>query len=117
MQTFRRGAVLVPPGEITTEHLALLLDEHQHFLQARRTDPDLRGPWMQARIGRVALMLLLVLAAMRYTLLFQPRAVHNHARAAGLAGLMLAVLIAARVLHALGVSGLWAVTTLTIGAA
>lgn len=114
---FKRGTVLVSPGELSVEQLVLLAAENERFLAVRRSDPLLRRTWRQDQIGRALLAAFLTISLLAYAWAFQPRVLQIHTRAIGLAALVLGILTANVALFSATSSPLWMMMTVNVSAA
>lgn len=114
--TYARGSILVEPGAISEDRLALLRAEHEQFLKVRDSDPLLRARWMRERAGRAVLAVLVLLGFMIYVGAFQPRVVEMHTRGLALATLVLSVLAGVRLIDVLGAPTLWSISLIVVAA-
>lgn len=113
--TYDAGDVLVRPGVIDAEALALLREENDTYLQLRRTDPILRSHWRRETAGLVGLILIITVGLAGYSYRSRPKAVTRLSRAAALAGLLLAMLALDRyALAGIGASPVWGVAAVTM---
>ncbi len=115
---YQRGQVLVPSGTaLTPELLDLVQSEHERYLEARQSSPELYRAWVQRRIGQAGIVLLLVLGVAVYTSRYQAKLSTNATHCLSVAGLLLAVLLLARLLAASDVSRCWVLTPTVYAAA
>jgi putative nucleotidyltransferase with HDIG domain len=85
----REVLVLKTKGYLDANDWRLLRAEHQAYVAT------LTGAWWKSKIGVAATALLITVVLSLYVAAFQPRVVYNLARAAAIAGLLLAMLLLA----------------------
>ncbi|HMO27044.1 MAG TPA: hypothetical protein PKB10_12325, partial [Tepidisphaeraceae bacterium] len=86
----RANTTLVRRGDISQNEWRLLRAEHQAFRQQMTG-----GAWRE-HLGAVGIVLLLTIALCGYIARYQPRIIRNHARAVGVAALLVAMLLLAQ---------------------
>lgn len=86
-ESIKANMIMVRRGELTASDFSLLRDEQLAYLD------HLGGRVWWQRLGLIAVVLMVTAVMMGYIQAYQPRIIRNHARAAGLAGLMLAMLL------------------------
>lgn len=110
--------LLVKPGTLSAESLALLRIEHEKYLQRRATDAGLRAEWRNRNWGVAGVGFLVTVGLCLFTVKTQRRIIEKAPRAFALAGLLLLMLALDRlVLLPLGHSSIWAVSTVAMTAA
>jgi hypothetical protein len=117
--SFRAGDRLVKAGTIDGEALALLRAEHDEILRQRESNPDLRRGVVKERMGILGVVMLVTGGLAIFGYRSQPRAVTRTARAIGVAGLLLVMLLGDRfVLMGIGPaapgSPIWSVAGITM---
>lgn len=86
-------AVLVPTGSVITQpQWKLLAEEQRAFVKQLSL-----GKYLAGHAGMAGLLGVLTAALATYVGFYQPRIIRNHARALGIAGLMLSMLLLAQV--------------------
>ncbi|MGC4031504.1 MAG: HDIG domain-containing protein [Tepidisphaeraceae bacterium] len=85
-----RNSIFVEKGEIEQGEYVQLKAEHEAYLRSLGA-----GIWWQ-RLGLVASVIALTVVGSMYVTTYQPRIVRNHARAPGLASLMVSMLLLAQ---------------------
>ncbi len=116
--SFQMGDRLVKPGVLDGEMLALLKAEHEEYLKQRNVEPRLLAGWRKKKAGIFGMIALLTAGLAVYTYRCQPRIAQKPTRALALAGLLLVMLFADRlVLTSLGTSPIWSVAAVTMTAA
>jgi len=94
---FRARQVLLEPGLIDNEaKLALLKAEHEAYLTALRTDPDLWRRHLLEQVGLCGIVVALTVALAGYTYRYKRRVLQKYARTLGLAALVLAAVAVCR---------------------
>ncbi len=102
MDTYRAGdpIIPIPAGKLSVElgeqELPLLRAEHESFLRAQKTDPVLRRERLLTDIGMAVVVLLITLALVSYTVLYQARVLHRPVRVLGIVCLLLAMILLSR---------------------
>ncbi len=115
---YKQGDVLVAAGApITPEALAVLQREHESYMRARQTVPDLYRPWLYQRIGEAGVVLIITVGLGFYIRRFRPKVARHPTRTLSLAVLMLMMLLFTRAMSYQQWSPLWALVTTTTAAA
>lgn len=95
--TYKSRELLVEKGTVLgSNELILLAQEHEQYVKAQKTDPELRRSLLLRKIGLVGLVLILTLGLATYSMSYQTRLLRNSSRAIGLACLCLLMLLLAR---------------------
>lgn len=116
--SYQVGDRLVPAGVIAPEALALLTAEQEAYIAQRNIDPKLRLQWIKETAGIFGLIVLITAGLSVFTIRTQPRVGQNTTRAAALAGLLLVMLLADRmVLVGMATSPIWSVSMIAMTAA
>ncbi|MBK8269061.1 MAG: HDIG domain-containing protein [Planctomycetes bacterium] len=115
---YARDDQLLPKGPVTNEALALLKSEHEEYLKQRNNDPLLFRPWRNKRISISGIILLLSIGLSIYTAKTQPNIIHRAPRAAGVAILLLGILLIERfVILRVSDSPIWCILPVSMTAA
>ncbi len=115
---YRAGDRLAKPGFIDGEGLALLKAEHDEYLSQRASNPELRGGLIKERMGLIGVVMLIVLGLAIFGHRTHPRAIIKTPRAAGIAALLLMMLLLDRfVLIGIGSSYSWSISCIVMTAA
>jgi len=91
--TKKQNQLLVEAGtRLSNADLALLKHEHESYLLAQKTDPDLRTERLLQQVGLAGLLFIVTVGLATYILLYQDRIFQKPERTLGLAGLMILML-------------------------
>lgn len=94
---YQPGDLLVEAGTtLSPNELNVLARHHEQFLEAQRTDPELRRQHLQRQFGMGGLILLITFGLAAYTMTYQDRVFRNPSRAFALFGLFFLFVLLSR---------------------
>jgi putative nucleotidyltransferase with HDIG domain len=97
MTPYKEDDLLVEAGTVlSSDELGLLSREHDEYLKAQKTKPELRRQLLQHQAGLAGLVFIVTFGLAAYTLSYQGRVFQNPGRALGLAGLCLLMILLSR---------------------